>query len=113
MGFRFQKRIKLLPGLRINLSKSGVSTSVGTPGATVNFRKGKKKLTVGVPGSGLSYSTESKRVRPRPHRVDESSQQNRGSIARSFFSGLVRGLGPVGMLILGCVVLYLLVVKVL
>jgi len=29
MGFRFRKSIKLLPGIRINLSKSGVSTSVG------------------------------------------------------------------------------------
>ena len=33
MGLRFQRRIKVLPGLRINLSKSGVGFSVGGRGA--------------------------------------------------------------------------------
>ena len=33
MGFRFSKRIKILPGVSINLSKSGVSASVGPRGA--------------------------------------------------------------------------------
>ena len=56
MGFRFQKRIKILPGLRINLSKTGISTSLGGKGLTVNFRGNNVKTTVGLPGSGLSYS---------------------------------------------------------
>lgn len=55
MGIRFQKRLKLLNGLRVNLSKSGLSWSVGRPGATVNLRKGKATGTVGLPGTGLSY----------------------------------------------------------
>lgn len=58
MGIRFRKSIKLFPGVRINLSKSGVSTSLGVPGATVNVKAGRKtKATVGLPGSGLSYTT--------------------------------------------------------
>lgn len=56
MGFRFRKRIKILPGVRLNLSKSGVSTSLGGRGLTVNLKDGKTKTTVGIPGSGLSYS---------------------------------------------------------
>jgi hypothetical protein len=56
MGFRFRKSIKLLPGIRINLSKSGVSTSVGVPGATVNFSDKGTRTTVGIPGTGMSYS---------------------------------------------------------
>lgn len=56
MGFRFQKRIKILPGVTINLSKSGVSTSVGPRGAKLNFGKRGTKATVGIPGTGLSYS---------------------------------------------------------
>jgi glyoxylate carboligase len=36
MGFRFRKTIKILPGVRVNLSKSGVTTSLGVPGATIN-----------------------------------------------------------------------------
>lgn len=34
MGFRFSKRITLLPGVRLNISKSGISTSIG-PRASV------------------------------------------------------------------------------
>ncbi|MBS0243351.1 MAG: DUF4236 domain-containing protein [Proteobacteria bacterium] len=56
MGLRFQKRIQILPGVYINLSKSGVSASVGGHGATVNVgSSGRKMVTVGVPGTGLSY----------------------------------------------------------
>ena len=56
MGFRFQKRIKILPGVYINLSKSGVSASVGGHGATVNVgANGRRMITLGIPGTGLSY----------------------------------------------------------
>ena len=33
MSFRFRRRRKILPGLLLNLSKSGVSLSVGAKGA--------------------------------------------------------------------------------
>lgn len=56
MGFRFQKRIKILPGLRINLSKSGVSTSLGVPGAQITKGHGKTRTTIGLPGTGISHS---------------------------------------------------------
>lgn len=56
MGFRFHKSIKLFPGVKINLSKSGVSTSVGAPGATVNLSRRGVRGTVGLPGTGISYS---------------------------------------------------------
>ena len=56
MGFRFRKSIKLFPGLRLNLSKSGVSASVGVKGATVNISDRGTRGTVGIPGSGISYS---------------------------------------------------------
>ena len=59
MGFRFHRAFKLLPGIRINLSKSGVSTSIGGRGATVNFGHGKTTTTVGIPGTGLSYRATS------------------------------------------------------
>jgi hypothetical protein len=56
MGFRFRKSIKLFPGVRINLSKTGASTSIGSPGATVNLSRRGVRGTVGIPGTGLSYS---------------------------------------------------------
>lgn len=56
MGFRFRKSVTLFPGVRLNLSKSGVSTSVGRPGATVNLGSGGVRGNVGLPGTGLSYN---------------------------------------------------------
>jgi hypothetical protein len=56
MAFRFRKSIKLLPGVRLNLSKSGVSASIGRPGATLNISENGTKGTVGLPGTGASYS---------------------------------------------------------
>ena len=55
MAFRFQKRIKILPGLRLNVSKTGVSWTVGTRGASVTTRDGNLTGNVGLPGTGLSY----------------------------------------------------------
>ncbi|MDP2248011.1 MAG: DUF4236 domain-containing protein [Nitrosomonadales bacterium] len=56
---RLRKRIKIAPGVNINLSKSGASVSVGKPGATVNVgSKGGVKATVGIPGSGLSHTEQ-------------------------------------------------------
>jgi L,D-peptidoglycan transpeptidase YkuD (ErfK/YbiS/YcfS/YnhG family) len=59
MGFRFRKRIKILPGFWFNMSKRGISTSIGGKGLTVNLKDGKTRTTVGIPGTGLSYRTTS------------------------------------------------------
>ena len=56
MGLRFRKRIKIFPGLWLNLCKGGVSTSIGGKGLTVNLNGGKVKTTASIPGTGLSYS---------------------------------------------------------
>lgn len=55
-GFRFRKYLKLFPGIKLNFSKSGVSTSIGKKGATVNLSTKGTRGTVGLPGSGMSYS---------------------------------------------------------
>lgn len=57
MGIRFQKRIKVLPGVTINASKSGLSTSLGPRGARVTVGHGQTRTTVGMPGTGLSHTT--------------------------------------------------------
>lgn len=56
MGFRFRRSIKLAPGVRINLSKSGVSTSIGRPAATLNIRGDRVREIVPLRGTGISYS---------------------------------------------------------
>jgi hypothetical protein len=54
MGLRFRKSIRLAPGLRLNVSKSGASFSVGPRGASVSFGKQGAYANVGIPGTGLS-----------------------------------------------------------
>lgn len=56
MGFRFRKKIKLLPGVSINLSKSGISTSVKAGPISWNSRT--QRTSVNLPGP-LSYQSSS------------------------------------------------------
>ena len=58
MGFRFQRRFRILPGLRLNISKSGISTSIGTRGAWLTVGTRGTRTTVGIPGTGLSYTEQ-------------------------------------------------------
>lgn len=59
-GLRIRKYLKLFPGVKLNFSKSGVSTSIGKKGATVNLSSKGTRATVGLPGSGISYSKYNK-----------------------------------------------------
>lgn len=57
MAVRFRKSIKLAPGLRMNLSGSGLSWSLGPRGASVGIGRRGTYLNTGVPGTGL-YSRQ-------------------------------------------------------
>jgi hypothetical protein len=58
MGFfKFHKSIRLLPGIYLNISKTGISFSAGVPGARVNIGTKGTRTSVGLPGTGLSYSS--------------------------------------------------------
>jgi hypothetical protein len=56
MGFRFRRSVKILPGIRLNFGKRGISTSIGVRGAHVTIGKAGTRTTIGLPGSGLSYT---------------------------------------------------------
>lgn len=51
---RFHRSRSIVPGVRLNLSKSGPSLSIGPKGAKVNIGQHGVRTTVGIPGSGLS-----------------------------------------------------------
>lgn len=57
MALRFQKRIRIAPGIRLNISKTGISGTVGVRGASVNLGKNGAFINAGLPGSGLSTRT--------------------------------------------------------
>lgn len=55
MAFRFRKSFRIAPGVRVNLSRSGVSTTLGGRGLSVNVSRRGTRMTAGIPGTGLSY----------------------------------------------------------
>lgn len=55
MGFRFRRRLRIVPGLWLNISKSRISTSIGRRGMTLNLTRRGARPTVGIPGTGLSW----------------------------------------------------------
>ena len=64
MGFRFYKRVNLIPGLRMNLSRHGPSFSVGHRGAWFTVGPRGKRVTVGGLGTGLFYTTKNSTSTP-------------------------------------------------
>jgi hypothetical protein len=62
MGFfRFRRSFRVVPGVRLNLSKTGVSTSVGRRGLWFTLGPRGTRSTVGLPGTGVSYTEHSRR----------------------------------------------------
>lgn len=57
MGFRFYRRVNILPGVSLNLGKKGASVSVGPRGAKMTFGSRGVKSSVGIPGTGIRYET--------------------------------------------------------
>lgn len=58
MGYvRLFRRMRVAPGIRLNLSKSGPSVSLGVRGAHLTFGRRGVTKTVGLPGTGLFYTS--------------------------------------------------------
>ena len=55
---RFRKSIKICKGVRVNFSKSGVSTTIGGKGLSVNVGGKGAYLNTSIPGTGLYNSTK-------------------------------------------------------
>ena len=58
MAVRFRKSKKLGPGIRVNVSKSGLSTTIGPRGNSVSIGKKGVYHNAGIPGTGLSMRTK-------------------------------------------------------
>lgn len=74
MSYRFFRRLRIAPGLTVNLSKSGPSLSVGGRGGHVTLGGSRgRRTTIGLPGTGLYWTTVHRQTRAR----------GRGSVAES------------------------------
>ena len=57
MGYvRLFRRVRLAPGVSLNLSGSGPSVSLGVRGAHVTLGRSGVRQTVGIPGTGVFYT---------------------------------------------------------
>ncbi|MGE9547625.1 DUF4236 domain-containing protein [Snodgrassella alvi] len=56
MGWRYRKTIKIAPWLKINISKTGItSATIGKRGSSINIGRKGVYTNLGIPGTGLSY----------------------------------------------------------
>jgi SH3-like domain-containing protein len=58
VALRFRKSLRIAPGVRLNFTQRGISTTVGPRGASVNMGSRGTRANVGLPGTGLSYSQQ-------------------------------------------------------
>ena len=95
MSFRFWRRIRIAPGVTLNLSKSGGSLSFGPRGAKFTLGPRGNRTTVGIPGTGLFYTTHSSGKKPAKTGKAHSTAQNaspqraKGKLTLGFFKRLV------------------------
>jgi Protein of unknown function (DUF4236) len=66
VGFRFHQSFSIIPGLRLNISKSGLSASIGDAPFTLNISKNGLMSTASIPGTGLSYRHHIGHSNPAP-----------------------------------------------
>jgi hypothetical protein len=57
MPIRFRRTFKLFPGVKLNVSKHGISTTVGARGAHLTFNRYGVRQSLGLPGTGLSENS--------------------------------------------------------
>jgi len=71
VGFQARKSFKVMPGVRMTVSKSGISTSVGVAGARLTRGpSGRVTRTVGLPGTGIRHTETLSRTAPTSGRSD-------------------------------------------
>jgi hypothetical protein len=90
MPLRFRRTVKIAPGVKLNLSKSGVSTTVGTKNIHFNFGKRGVKRTVSIPGTGISEvdyikknETEEQKEKAKERREERLEEKREEKAARA------------------------------
>ena len=95
MAYRFWRRVKIAPGLTLNLSKTGASLSMGPRGAKVTVGSRGKRATVGIPGTGLFYTEKlsggkrHSRERSSSREMEDATRTSEERLTFSFFKRLV------------------------
>lgn len=53
MAWCYRKRIKIIPGVHLNFSKNGISTSIGVRGMNITYGNKGTYANIGIPGTGI------------------------------------------------------------
>ena len=107
MGFRYRRSKKIGPGVRLNISKSGPSLTIGGKHARTTIGHGRVTNSVRTPVKGLYYSSTSSK------RKKSSGTGKRGN-AKSSGGGTLGCLGSLiaigGIIAVGVIILYLAII---
>jgi len=71
MAWSYRKRIKIIPGVHLNFSKGGISTTIGVKGASINFNKSGTTLSTSI----LGFSGRHKLSTPKSTSKSSSKSQ--------------------------------------
>ena len=89
MAFRFWRRVRLAPGITLNLSKSNASLSFGPRGAKYTISPRGNRATAGLPGTGLFYTVHDRNRSGRGGAAPAPSVPQRDRLKLGFFQRLM------------------------
>lgn len=76
MGLRFRKSISIIPGVKLNFGKTGMSVSTGVPGFRKTYHtSGRVTTSIGIPGTGLYYVDTKNAKAQNSRRTSETRQE--------------------------------------
>lgn len=64
MAWSYRKRVKIIPGVHLNFSKKGISTSIGAKGLSINFSSNSTTVSTNI--LGISNRQKFKNSNPTP-----------------------------------------------
>lgn len=79
MPIRFHRQFTLFPGVKVNVSKTGMSITVGGKGFHLNFSKRGVRQTTNLPGKGLSHTSYILKNDGDAEEKDEEEAERRAS----------------------------------
>lgn len=83
MGLNFRKSISILPGVKLNLSKGGVSVSAGVKGLRGSLNsKGQLTTTASIPGTGIYYTKKKKIIGAGKSKNKDKDEEKAKSTAK-------------------------------
>ncbi len=89
MSFRFWRRIRLAPGVTLNLSKSTASLSLGPRGAKYTISPRGNRATAGITGTGLFYTVHDRKRAGRGGAAPAPKVPKRDRLKLGFFQRLM------------------------